>query len=213
MVDDGSTDNTYAKLATWWKHGFPNIRILNFQENRGRLAARNLGMDAATNEWICWLDSDDEYVSTYLEMMAKAIVEKPDYKVFNFGAVVYDEKELKSYLRDTFRPPLANGNGGHEPFRSGAIGAGSFIYAREAMEYAGRFPETRHPYGSDDSFPALATKQHPEIEALYGRNESGEWRPFGNPWGDDWYYFFVLTRKYVSCPLDIHPYIQHVRHL
>ena len=58
LVDDGSTDATAAVLA---EHAEPleRVRILRHDGNRGLAAARNTGLDAATGEYIAFLDGDD----------------------------------------------------------------------------------------------------------------------------------------------------------
>src|SRR5579884_2656339 len=67
VVDDGSTDKTPEVLAKIFSSkilAFAKDSILiTFPTNQGRLAARNVGMGKASNDWICWLDSDDEYAS------------------------------------------------------------------------------------------------------------------------------------------------------
>ena len=67
VVDDGSADAT-AERAREAAAGDPRVSIL-VQENRGAAAARNLAAGHARGEWLCVLDSDDEYEPTYLERM------------------------------------------------------------------------------------------------------------------------------------------------
>jgi GT2 family glycosyltransferase len=57
LVDDGSTDGT-ADLVEARYAGNPRVQLLR-QENRGVSAARNAGLDAATGEYVAFLDSDD----------------------------------------------------------------------------------------------------------------------------------------------------------
>ncbi len=54
VVDDGSTDDTKKVLKNY------PIRYI-FQSNQGVSAARNRGAKEAKNEWIAFLDSDDEW--------------------------------------------------------------------------------------------------------------------------------------------------------
>jgi len=61
VVDDGSSDSTSQILQD-----FPNIKYI-FQKNSGVSSARNLGITHATNEWIAFLDSDDEWHEHKLE--------------------------------------------------------------------------------------------------------------------------------------------------
>ena len=55
VVDDGSTDNT-----SQIQKDFPSIRYI-YQKNSGVSSARNSGINASANEWIAFLDSDDEW--------------------------------------------------------------------------------------------------------------------------------------------------------
>lgn len=55
VVDDGSADGTQERLRT----EAPECRVITFPCNRGRNAARNAGLIAATGVWIKFLDSDD----------------------------------------------------------------------------------------------------------------------------------------------------------
>jgi len=57
VVDDGSTDSTEASLA----NNYPQIIYLK-QDNGGVSAARNLGLEHASGEWLAFLDSDDEWL-------------------------------------------------------------------------------------------------------------------------------------------------------
>ncbi len=52
VVDDGSTDNTKQILKNY------DIKYI-YQANQGVSVARNTGIQYATNDWICFLDSDD----------------------------------------------------------------------------------------------------------------------------------------------------------
>lgn len=58
IVDDGSTDQT-AEVADQLATGNTRIQVIH-QENRGVSAARNAGLQAATGDYILFLDADDE---------------------------------------------------------------------------------------------------------------------------------------------------------
>jgi GT2 family glycosyltransferase len=68
VVDDGSTDETQAVLARYGER----VRALR-QENQGQGAARNLGIQHATGEYVAFLDSDDVWfpwsLATYREAL------------------------------------------------------------------------------------------------------------------------------------------------
>lgn len=215
-MDDGSTDDTQTVLQEMRLPYAPEVIIHVFPENKGKLAARNKGMELAEGEWICWLDSDDAYVPNYLATLAEAIRLNPAAEIFNFGAIVYqgdNQSPVRGSLRDTFLPELRPGGGGHVSFKSGRISSGQFVFKKAliAEQAIGFLPETRVAYGTDDSFAALAAQKWPGIGRLYGRREDGQWLPFGNPFGDDYAYFFALTREHESVPLMLPLYIQYLR--
>src|SRR5262249_49809771 len=55
MVDDGSTDGS-AKIIKRWQKKFPqNIKYLH-KENGGISSARNMGLAAASHDWITFID-------------------------------------------------------------------------------------------------------------------------------------------------------------
>ncbi len=64
VVDDGSTDDTRAVLAS-----YPEVRY-TYQQNRGVAAARNTGMRLGTGEYFAFLDADDCLTPTSIERRA-----------------------------------------------------------------------------------------------------------------------------------------------
>jgi|SRR5690606_25517125 len=79
LVDDGSTDDTIARI----REKFPDSRIkLHSLKHSGRSAARNFGIQHATGKWICFLDSDDHYLPELLEKFHEKIQENPQYAAF-----------------------------------------------------------------------------------------------------------------------------------
>ncbi len=205
VVDDGSNEECLIRARisadTFQERGF-NISIIEHGKNLGKTFARNTGLRAATKEWICELDSDDEYHSHYLENFAEAIQANPNVNVFTCGAAVYNHKSKTFNTRPAFVPKKG------EVFGSGRIGTGSFVYRRSLQPY---IPESAIAYGSDDSFSALVQKKYPEIRAMYGQNEQGQWKPFGSPFADDYTKFFILTRENDTVGINLPLYLQNYR--
>lgn len=67
VVDDGSSDETAAVASAF---GDERIRVVT-QENRGPAAARNVGLRLAGTPLVSTLDSDDLWLPSYLETMAR----------------------------------------------------------------------------------------------------------------------------------------------
>jgi len=215
VINDGSTDRTQEVVSSYMKKD-NRIKMFIMPLNHGRLAARNLGMKLARNEWICWLDSDDEYMSNYLEVANEEINRNPDYPVFNWGMLVKDReivnnKRYEKGWRLVEPLKLAETDMGMESFGKGKIGTGSFIFKRELLNEVGYFPETKTPYGLEDSFPAMWVKKDPMMKEICVQNEDGHYLPLGNPWGDDYSFFWYLTRHHKSKMINVLLYIAHIR--
>lgn len=63
VVDDGSTDDTRVVLERFGE----KIRYIH-QDNGGVASARNVGIVAATGDWIAFLDSDDVWKQNKIEL-------------------------------------------------------------------------------------------------------------------------------------------------
>lgn len=85
VIDDGSTDGS-AEIAESFG---PPVRVLR-QENRGEAAARNFGIEAASGDWIAFLDCDDVWQPEKLAFQAAFFASGTDCvhtNFFYFGVV------------------------------------------------------------------------------------------------------------------------------
>lgn len=99
LVDDGSNDksavicNEYAKKDT---------RILVIHKNNGGLSdARNVGIDNAKGDYICFIDSDDFVRETYVEDLLNAILKyEADIAMclFEKGTDYYFKHDFENFL-------------------------------------------------------------------------------------------------------------------
>jgi glycosyltransferase involved in cell wall biosynthesis len=215
IVDDGCADGITPGVLEKFAQTDERIRVFR-KDNENRAIARNYGMDRATGDWVCWIDSDDEYCSHYLRELHQAILEFPEYKVFNFGSIIYFP-DHHTAIRPVFQPAIQGD--GHEYFRSGGIGCGSFIFRRDlwVSDTKYRIPDEVNPY----QFAAASRipmnwppdepdrGEHPEEAFQDGVYRHGS--SLGNPWGDDYAQFYYLTRDNHSKPLDVLLYIQYPR--
>jgi glycosyltransferase involved in cell wall biosynthesis len=70
VVDDGSADRTSAVIS---RYSEPRLKLVKLADNSGPSAARNAGISLARGEYIAFLDSDDEWLPSKLELQVKTI--------------------------------------------------------------------------------------------------------------------------------------------
>lgn len=78
IVDDGSTDNT-KEICQKFQDLYPDNIIYIYQENQGKGAARNRGLQYANGKYINFLDADDKFSGNTF------------YKVYEFFEKHYNE--------------------------------------------------------------------------------------------------------------------------
>ena len=134
VVDNQSNDNTLAIVAA---HGQLVSRVIS-ERDRGQSDALNKGFREATGKFVCWLNSDDEFVGGALAVIL-ATLENAHGDWYTAGMVWIDE--FSSIVRCS--PPL--------PYwqllgRYGATGIGgpSSFVRRTALAKAGTFDECLH---------------------------------------------------------------------
>lgn len=84
LVDDCSPDGSYEKLLEYQKSSPLKMTVLRAEKNSGPGNARNMGMDAATGEWITFIDNDDWVENDFLEKITALIKQK------DADCVIYD---------------------------------------------------------------------------------------------------------------------------
>lgn len=110
IIDDGSTDATLEILK---KYEHIEKMKFFFQENLGVSVARNRGIDMATGEYICFLDSDDEWLENklktqihYLQLYPKSVCIHSNEIWIRNGSRVNQMKKHKKGGGKQFQPCL-----------------------------------------------------------------------------------------------------------
>ena len=67
VVDDGSPDRS-GEIAEEYKKKDTRLKVIH-QMNGGLSAARNTGLESATGDFVCFIDSDDWIEPDYLELL------------------------------------------------------------------------------------------------------------------------------------------------
>ena len=114
VVDDGSTDGTCHKVISWAKgHALVKLRLIQ-QANKGIGGARNTGIRHARGVFVAFLDSDDFWLETKLEIIVDHIKKAPGVDVICHDEWLQTGKTDKKHLTHgpytTYRDLLFNGN-------------------------------------------------------------------------------------------------------
>jgi glycosyltransferase involved in cell wall biosynthesis len=142
ISDDGSTDETLAIVESFGN----KIKLLRKPEScttQGVASTRNRGIKAATQPFICFLDSDDFYLPGHLKKMAIELKNKPELG-FAFCRILEvkeeDGKNLfrrwthqKIYKHDIANPVVS---------RIRVVHTNSFIFRKEVFDKVGYFNES-----------------------------------------------------------------------
>ena len=96
LVNDGSTDRSVEKVKEF---NDPRIKLIH-QSNQGVSVARNRGIREARFEWIAFLDADDRWGITFLENIAKAIVNYPNNSIFSVVITWISGSESRTMTND-----------------------------------------------------------------------------------------------------------------
>lgn len=137
IIDDGSTDNTGAVLATIQCH-HPKITYFR-QKSSGAVVAKNTGIALSRGQYITFLDSDDEYHPEHLQHRKKLLLENPRIDFLHGGV---------SIIGNQFVPDKANFQQ-QVHLKDCAIG-GTFVIKRSLMTKLREFKSI--PLGSDADF-------------------------------------------------------------
>lgn len=83
LVDDGSADGS-GDICDKYAAEDPRFRVIH-QANAGVAQARNAGLEAASGDWIAFVDGDDELEEGFLEKLRDREYESADLVFFRWG--------------------------------------------------------------------------------------------------------------------------------
>lgn len=101
VVNDGSTDNSLNKIKEFMKaNSYLNIKLIN-QANKGLSYSRNIGLRAATGDYVFFIDSDDWINSDLFSELVLRLDNKTDIYIANFVYAkeggVFQDAGVKSF--------------------------------------------------------------------------------------------------------------------
>ncbi|MEQ8803380.1 glycosyltransferase family 2 protein [Haliea sp.] len=137
VVDDGSVDETGIRVAALAGTAPVPVRLIR-QDNSGAGAARNTGMQAATLDWITFLDADDEMLPEAIIGKAKHLATCPDRETVDavHGSFVRGDTGAIAKFSETRTQVDPDGIGRLGGFPGGVH---SFVFRREPLLATGGF--------------------------------------------------------------------------
>lgn len=94
LVDDGSPDRT-GKICDEYAKKDERVKVIH-KQNGGLVSARNAGYEAATGDWLMYVDGDDWLDADCCEKMIMAVADKPDVDIVFWKCIQeLDDKSIK----------------------------------------------------------------------------------------------------------------------
>jgi glycosyltransferase involved in cell wall biosynthesis len=166
VVDDGSTDNSAAIVADYATRD-PRVRLIR-QPNLGVAAARNTGVASTTAEYLAFVDADDLWASSKIELQMEALRDTDQ----NVGAVYcwYALIDASGIVLDTSHQPTQEGFVLKRLCRTNFVGNGSSVLIkRAAFESVGGYDpslRSRHAQGYEDLLICLRIAESYEFKLV-----------------------------------------------
>jgi len=107
LVVDGNSDEAAAARLRW-----PHVEVIELAPRRGVAAARQAGIDAATSEWVAFVDDDDLWARHKMQVTSAFVREHPEcqalrstYRIFSSPAL--EDREFGGQIIDLKAEKLA----------------------------------------------------------------------------------------------------------
>lgn len=152
IVDDGSTDNTKSVIDKYKERNYP-IKYI-YQENKGPVYARNMGILKSSGEYIAFLDSDDVWMPDKLKVQME-LFEGYNDVYFVYGDICdYDGEKVYQRERINLKPSIRAKLSGRifVPLfkREIHIPISTAVVKKECFEKVGLFDEKMNKMCSED---------------------------------------------------------------
>ena len=96
IIDDGSTDASLAVVSEFVTNHPANWKVIS-QENSGQTRTRNLGIGLAEGEYIAFLDGDDLWLPSKLELQMVTMLANPNFGLLLTSYVIFSEGQLHNF--------------------------------------------------------------------------------------------------------------------
>jgi len=159
IVVDGSSEDRTVEAALVYKDQLPNLKVI-VSEKRGLPLQRNLGANAASGEWLIFIDADSIMLPYFIERLEWFI---DDRKPILFTSWFRPDSEVSG---DALFTLIANSfvEGSiyfHRPIAPGPL----TVVTKEAFDLVGGYDEA-YTFGEDYDFTRRLTQQGVRLQIL-----------------------------------------------
>jgi glycosyltransferase involved in cell wall biosynthesis len=202
LVDDGSTAVETLDALRRLEQQHPQVKVIRPGRNGGPARARNLGLEAASGDWIGFIDADDLWPAGKLSHALAVHRECPDTQWIggNFADLGPDARLTPNTHVTAGCKPVSTGVFSKRlastdltrALISGWLHLGTSFVRKDLIQRAGGFDE-RVRYGEDWLLFARMSIHapmdfHPQIAYLLRRQETSMMRSFGR-----------MSSRYAAC--------------
>ncbi|MHA7129394.1 glycosyltransferase family 2 protein [Algoriphagus namhaensis] len=106
LVDDCSADSSVEVCMSYAEQD-SRIRVIRQEQNQGALKSRNLGIEAATGRFLCFLDSDDTFEPEKLETQVTYMLQNDLAVSFTRFQRITEEGEFMGGGNVLFKPEVS----------------------------------------------------------------------------------------------------------
>lgn len=136
-IDDASTDETAAILATWQKRLSERLTVLHNKDNLGLTLSLNKGLDAITSPLVARIDADDWWEATKIEKQVRFLVEHPGYGVVGTNYINHAPYQDISVTLPETNTAIQKTLFWHNPFAHSCV-----VYWKDVILQVGKYDPT-----------------------------------------------------------------------
>ena len=125
LVDNASTDGSQDFVRT----EYPEVRLIELEENRGFAGACNAGMEAATGAYVALLNNDTEVERDWAEQVVAAFADHPDAGMIASKMLLFDQRDRFHTAGDFFTTDGRAGNRGAWEKDEGQYDQGEYVFS------------------------------------------------------------------------------------
>ncbi|MCY3833441.1 MAG: glycosyltransferase family 2 protein [Chloroflexi bacterium] len=125
LVDNASSDGSRALVES----KFPEVRLIELEENCGFTGACNIGLDAARGEVVALLNNDTEVDSAWVDWVLKAFDQHAEAGIVASKMLLFDRRDRFHTAGDYFTTEGRAGNRGAWELDRGQYDVGEYVFS------------------------------------------------------------------------------------